>query len=798
MQNVFPNQTDSYVKFFDKERLKKERELIDSWDYEICHQYGIDCLFVSQKSKFPKMKLVPYKYDNKRKTPVQNDLFFHAYGEISKPEYNEPFQTQAYVQFTEDLFAINGFGLNTDLNTTLIFNKTSFALDGAMAMADIKTINKTFRFKIEVDASDKYVIINYNGKNIKFKARFNWQKKTSGLIEGELYEFSYDPENYVKPDVLNTFKRKYSASQFIETYKIFFDIKPNGINRLNGKTKLSGTCHANFVIKNPWKAYSDYIDKIAPSVGDLVLLNGIDDNIIKLELTEVESENKTAQGISPLLGSYSFKCIAKPYIADNNASVLHDPITAPTDINGKKLVIQTVLNHDASKIADNVSKYEKLYTDDNGFDFTEDDVYGGYDLEFPNGLNTPPNVPVKMKPDVIHTNDRPSYKWGEYYSRNDIEIRDEQTGKLIETYAPDTLYTYLKNLFDPKYTTFINALYDINLPLSYEMFTDISNWQQCIALNVDFWFNESLNEITAKKVKKDGVYETVKTISAYTEADRIIRQIIEDESLFNKFIDKNKSYIKFMNAAAYDGLSYKYKIPIIQSEISSTYIDILKDKKDAMPIDIDADNVYELSSFTELSIDRYIHNLDRKYNLRTDLYDIEQYNLGSKEFADVVKNYYPDYKKWKELNIKKMIGQLIPIYRFENANNSRLATNGKSLFYETSDISSNLYRSEITSLETELSSKISEPYNDETVPLSRKLNWLEGDAEGLYFNNAYGKRIRLCGKEKPDDDKMSHLNYENDFSSPEDSFILTFKKSKYYLTVQPDEKTGRFKLNLNQ
>ena len=771
MANLIPNKTDSYVKFFDKERLKKERELIDSWDYEICHQYGMDCLFISQKSNFPKV----------RPTPIQNDLFFHAYGEISRPEYNEPFATQVYVQFTEDLFAINGFGLNTDLTTTLIFNKTSFALDGALAMADNQTINKTFKFKMEVDESDKYVIINYNGKNIKFKARFNWQDKSVSLIEGELFEFDVDPENYVKPDVLNTFKRRYSAKNFIETAKIFVDCKTGEINPLTGKIKLSGTCYANFVIKNPWKAYSDYLTKITPSVGDLVLLNGIDDRVIKLEITEVESENKTAQGISPLLGSYSFKCTAKPYIADNNASVLHDPITAPTDINAKKLIIQMVLNHDASKVADNISKYEKLYTDEMGFNFTEDDVYGGYDLEYPNGLNNPPNVPVNHQP--INSNNRVSYKWHKYENHN-VKITDASTQKVIATYTPSEFYSYFKNLMDSNYTDYLNRKWNTDISVDYSPIDDSlpSTWYECIALNVPLWFNE--RQVTGS------------TVSAYTEADRRIYQLLNDKSgtLFQSFISANSDFITFTNAAAYDGIPNKYEIPLISDEFIETYLDVLGDKRDAMPIDIISTDVYELSAFTELSISRYVKNPDHNFNLRTDLYDIEQYNLGSSAFADVVKTTTPEYKKWKEINIKKMNGPLIPIYQFENTDKSRLATNGESLFFETT-YNGTLYRSEISSLTTDIIPVEATIYNSNTVPLSQYLNWIEADKYGIYFNNSYGNRIKLYGKEKSDDDKLSHLNYENDFSSQENSFILTFKNSKYYLVVQPTDKTYILKAN---
>ena len=807
MNPIQPNNTQSFVKFFDPKVLRKERELIDSWDYEICNQYGVDCMFVSQKINFPKIKLYPIKNDpDNRLMPLQNDLFFHAYGEISRPEYNEPFPTRTYIQFTEDLFAINGFGLNTDLNVTLIFNKTSFALDGALAMADNQTINKTFKFKTEIDESEKYSIVNYKSKNVKFKARFDWKKSFESLTEGELFEFDIDPENLVKPDVLNTFKRRYSARNFVEKSSLYFKCERIGRNSMNGNAIITGTCHAIFIVKNPWKAYSENLNRLTPSVGDIVLLNGIDNNIIKLELTEVESENKTAQGISPLLGSYSFKCTAKPYIADNSSSVLHDPIVAPTDINAKKLIIQTVLNHDASKITDNISDYEKLYTDEMGFDFTEDDVYGGYDLEPPNGLGTPPNVPINNVP--INSNYRVSYKWNEFANKS-IQIID---GKNTMTYSPDELYTYLKNMMDDGYTESLIRQFKPQgvTKVHYDSFGDYpelssDGWYECLALNVPLWYDVDSN-ITTKTYKDPKTKEekTQYIISAYSEPDRRLKQILNNNDLFNQFYEQNQPFFAFTNEAVYNGIPQKYEIPYMSLDAINQYIDVIKDKKDAYPIDIPYADVYELSSF-EISvyeneeikkkpIDRYIKNLDHPYTLRTDLYDIEQYNIGSSKFAKVVKDTTPEYKKWKEINIKKANGPLIPIYQFENNENSILATNGESLFFETTH-NGQLYRSEISSFENDIvPTKVNE-YNGLSVPLSKYLNWLEADNDGIYFNNAYGTRTRLYGtKEKTDEDKLSHLNFENDFSSPEDSFILTFKNSKYYLMVQPTETTFILKL----
>ena len=96
----------------------------------------------------------------------------------------------------------------------------------------------------------------------------------------------------------------------------------------------------------------------------------------------------------------------------------------------------------------------------------------------------------------------------------------------------------------------------------------------------------------------------------------------------------------------------------------------------------------------------------------------------------------------------------------------------------------------------EINPEQADAYSGLSVPLNRKLNWLEADATGIYFNTAYGRRIRLHDPKDSEYDKLSHLNFENDFSSPENSFILTFKNATCYLTIQPGV-NGVFTLKFN-
>ena len=755
---------DTKLQFFNQEQLLAERELIDTWDYEIVNSYGIDCWFVSQKNHFPKIK----------NFPNQNDIFFHAYGEINRPEYNEPFLTRVFTQFTNDLFAINGFGLNADMTTTLIFNKTSFALDGALALADDQTITKDFNFDINVNPNRPIATIKFSGKNLYFKIAFNWKKALKDIEKAEVEEFRADPENLVTPDVYATFKRRYSAKDYLKDYSIEIECDSKKLNPISGKYALTGKCRANFTIKNPWKSYNEFQNKITPSVGDIVLLRGVDNKILKLELTEVETENKTAQGINPLLGSYSFHCTAKPYIADNNVSPVQDPITAPTEINANKLIIQTILNHDASETAGNISEYDKWYTDDDGMDFTDDDIYGGYDLEPPTGLKNPPLVPKKETDAKIIEH---SYNWDKY---KDLDIQIKIGDKTI-TYSPDDVYSYIENLLDKNFMDYLMVREKIeDISVDYSMFDnedELSDWISCkgwVGKNVDNTDNKGYLDLwyyANSDLSAD--------VSAFTEGDRRIYQLKNDESLLNDFISANSGLFEMTNEAPLNGYLTKYGIPFMDKELVATYVDVLNDRIEDFEKEIKY--IYVLSA-----VPKYPGPYYRTEWVTDPSVDTLKINLEDTSESDI---------KASGGSRDLVKGPLIPIYKFEKANGSRLVTNGSALYYETNKDNA-LYRIEISSFEDldDISSYEAQEYNDLVTPMSPRLNWIEADDLGIYFNNAFDGRFYLYGMKDDNIQEgtkirgpMSKLTYQNDIASRPYSRILSFKSSPYKIYVEKDK-----------
>ena len=78
--------------------------------------------------------------------------------------------------------------------------------------------------------------------------------------------------------------------------------------------------------------------------------------------------------------------------------------------------------------------------------------------------------------------------------------------------------------------------------------------------------------------------------------------------------------------------------------------------------------------------------------------------------------------------------------------------------------------------------------------MSPRLNWIEADDMGIYFNNAFDGRFYLYGMKDDNIQEgtkirgpMSKLTYQNDIASRPYSRILSFKSSPYKIYVEKDK-----------
>lgn len=744
------------LQFLDTKYLDAERTVIDNYIHDIVKNYGIDVLYVSQKKNFP---IVPHQ-----PTPTEHEILFHAYGDIIKPDYNEPFLTRAYIKFENDLFAINQFGLSNDMSIILFLNKIDFAYDAAIALADNETKKKTFTFTGKISTNDSSYVVSYKDKEINFKAEFPVDQhatNTTKRARGQLTDFSISPDLIGNSFIYASFKRRYSAKYKVEDSKISVSYKLDNIDLAANTVDISGKITCSFVVKNPFKSYILNEQKITPAVGDIILVQTVDNKLEKIEITEVIAENKTVSGINPLLATYAYQCYCKPFIADN-ATAMTD-IAAPTQINANKLETIDNLNQNASNTGDQLSYYEHLYTDSELGDVQQDEIYGGYDMS-DYKIDT---QAVPLKPNLSQTT-KNYFNWN-VYSDKSITLSIPPRNY---TYSADELYSQLRNLFNEKYLAQVTK--HNNLPdVDYSMFNLDKVSYYVTGLNSQFYV-----DIADENTIKNG----------YLANEMCLRQIANTPTLFNEFCEHNQALISYINNS-YVNKGYKSVdgLPYMSTDVLETYISLISDKQH--------------SSLVQINGIKYVKNDIGKFVksgqtlIIVDLRDVERNNLDTLEFTQMLTAASP-YLPVKptalpEIKYEFIKGALIPIYEFDDFQVTRLATNGLDLFVETSDLDDNLYRAKIDKLNAILEFEaVDGPYNDKTVNLSPDYSWLSADEYGIYFNPVRGDRILLAGK--ANEYKMStndtSLLFNSDINSANSNTeIITFKNSPYYIKLENSE-----------
>lgn len=736
------------LQFLDRDHLDAERTVIDNYVHDIVKNYGMDILYVSQKKNFP---IVPHK-----EKPTEHDLLFHAYGDNIKPDYNEPFLTRAYIKFENDLFAINSFGLSNDMSINVFLNKTDFALDAAIALADNETIKKTFDFRATIIASKPTCLVSYSDKKVNFNIEFPYvEAVTTKRVTGTLLNFEISPDTIGNKYLYASFNRRYSAKYNVQDSKVRVSYTTQAFNAAANTIDIVGKISCSFVVKNPFKSYIEHERKITPAVGDLIFVQTVDNKFEKIEITEVLSENKTVSGINPLMATYAYQCACKPFIADNATALTE--LAAATAINANKLETIDNLSQNASVAGDEISHYEHLYVDPNIGNIQQDEIYGGYDA--PTG---PINLSiVPLKPDLAQTTQN-YFKWATL-GTSKIELLIPPR---IYTFTADELYNQLRNLFDSTYMSDVITKNNLSTSVDYSMFNlnDITSYVS--GLNCKFYIDE-----------EDGF--------GYLEPATMLNMIKLDSSLFAAFCDANPDLVSLVNISYSKGYKSPDGLPYLSSDLTTDYINVLTDKQHSSLVQING------TVYTKNEEDEFVKG--GLTTLVVDLRDIERNNLDTVDFNNqmlAIAQYLPTTPSTPaQIDYEFIIGKLLTIYEFDDDQSTKLATNGLDLFIETTDLEGNLYRHKIETIQDSATWEPTpvEPYHDKTVNLRADLSWLSADQHGIYFNPVRGNRLMLAGDTvKFKLPVTTELSYKCDISSEPMSEILTFKASPYYIKPTTD------------
>lgn len=738
------------LQFFDRENLKAERTMLNNYVHDMVKNYGLDVLYVSQKKNFP---IVPHA-----DKPTEQDILFHAYGDAIKPEYNEPFVTRLYLKVDNDLFAIDQFGLSNDMSVTLFFSKLDFAFDGAIALADKETIQKTFKFRATINANEPTCGVTYTDQHTKFKLDFPWvatdDKKN---VTGNLITFEISPDTTGNSFIYASFTRRYSAKYHVQDSKISVRYNTGNVNAATNTIDIMGTITCSFVVKNPFTSYAEYERKITPAVGDIVFIQTVDDKFAKLEITEVVSENKTMAGINPLLGTYVYQCACKPYIADNATNA--GDLDSPTAENINKLEAIDNLSQNASVLGDGISHYAPLYVDSDLGQIYQDDIYGGYDLAEPLSINMS-KLPIKT--DEGQTLQH-YFKWSLY---NNIKF-NLHIATHDYTYTADELYNQLINLFDSDYTTKLQRTNPLIPIVDYSMCNVDTLSTYVDALNCKFYVAENNY--------------------GYLEYDAILNLIKDDTTILTEFIENNPELVSLVNADYVKGFKSPTKLPYLDESVLESYIDVLKDKQPSNLVQV-VGNKFTREEAEDAEDVEYVSN--GTATIIVDMRNIERRNIGTKAFTDLLE-MNANIMSVKPSPIPQIPchfikGDLQTVYKFGDRQNTRLATNGLELFVETHDANNLLYRCKFQ-LNTESYCQPATTYHDKTVSLNADVSWLTADRYGMYFNPIVGDKLWLAGDSTNYDlPTITELSHKCDITSAPDSEIITFAKSAYYIKLVTD------------
>ena len=742
------------LNFFDRERLTAERTIIENQNHDIIKNYGIDVFYISQKKNFS------FKT---KETPSEYSILFHAYGDIIKPEYNLPFKTRAYVQFENDLFNIDFFGLSNDLSLTCHFNKIDFALDSAIFLADDKIINKKIKLN-NVVINNKNAIINFEDKETKFKLNVDFNKD-----EVKLVNFEISNDFIIGNDTLYTsYKKRYSAKDYVKDseFKLKYSIVDNNENF---KTMaVDGEIDCEFIVKDITKPLSKYERRITPAVGDIILIQTVDNKFEKIEIVELASENKTINGLNPLLANYSYQCYCKPFIADNASKV--GDLDGPTELNAFKLDNLEELSQEASMTAGKISRYKHLYKDVDHNKYQQDDIYGGYDT-----IDKVNSRILKLSKNDHQRTIWHYYEWGDLFKNKKLYIT---VNGYRFVYTADELYHYITNIFGEEY---INGL-NLNVEIDYSMFD--MNIDYVEALNGQFYLDDN---------------------KYYLRKHYILRKISEDSNLLQTFIDENEEFVDLINQDYAKKIKSKYKLACLTPDLFNVYKELVDNKKIKNLVKVKGKKYKIVEKDDEIinneSEIEYEYIFDGEVEIIVDLQDIEQTNMNSDKFTEllVTKNEILNIKTPLERAVKIdfIKGKLITVHEFGDYQNTRLATNGLNLYVESHDISGKTYRYRLDDLtyNNELDFEIGE-YDDKTISLTKNVSWITNDNHGIYFNSI-DKKIILMGDDNYDHKKhkKSDLRYLD--SNNSNSMILSLPNFGFNVKLTDDIEIAKAN-NLNK
>lgn len=110
--------TQPELRYIKRQNLDNEARIIGNYYRDLIRSYGIDCIYY---------KLNTEELGDFKTTVDKNTVLRHAYGYDDAPDYSMSAHTLAYMEVEQDIFQLNKFGLNPNMDVNFYFENNDFA-----------------------------------------------------------------------------------------------------------------------------------------------------------------------------------------------------------------------------------------------------------------------------------------------------------------------------------------------------------------------------------------------------------------------------------------------------------------------------------------------------------------------------------------------------------------------------------------------------------------------------------------------------------------------------------------------
>lgn len=365
--------TQPELRYSKRTNLENEARVVGNYFRDAIRSYGIDCIY---------HKLDMNEFANYKTIVDRNTILKQAYGYNISPDYSVSAHMLTYMEVENDIFQLNKFGLNPNMDVNFYFENTDFACALATKLGqykeykidEIEIVTEVPEFNCQTSAdyfphcirhTEKYTCEHLSGYFRAVLSGYECDKEYT--IVCDPYEHTlFDIEFPANSDLYRSLKHKICNDDYLETMLyLTFIVRKVQVFKDVYKYILSGRLHGS-VLFYDLNSVGKYAEKLHPMVGDVIMIDFPDEkNAEKYEITDCFDKQLTQDGISPLLHKYIWKCKARRYVNSYENIVPNESDEQMQE----KLDYEKVVQND---VVEEIERYP-----DN-----EDEVYGGYDLDF--------------------------------------------------------------------------------------------------------------------------------------------------------------------------------------------------------------------------------------------------------------------------------------------------------------------------------------------------------------------------------------------------------------------------------